>query len=79
MLFDEFKIKNNFIKVELDDLKKGDKFLFEDEPDNAQKRVVYDIYKATETSAIVVEYFPETTPVRNCSMFQYGKMKIKKF
>jgi len=69
-------IRNNYEPVEVPDLKVGDIFLFEDEPEDAQGHYVSQILK-TRTGNIVVCYLPEWTPVRSESMFHYGMQKFR--
>ena len=63
--------------LQLPDLKIGDCFLFQDEPDDKQGHVVVDIID-NNNGGILVQYDPEWTPVRNSSMFVYGTMKFRK-
>jgi len=77
MNWENTKRENNYIKVELPDLKIGDVFLFAKEKKTAQGHIVVDIYRVTEKSPIIVEYMPEWAHVTNSSLYQYGRMKIK--
>ena len=63
--------------LELPDLKIGDCILFEDESDDQQGHVVVDIIRPNGAH-ICVQHDPEWTPVRNSSMFVYGKKKFRK-
>lgn len=60
----------------LPDLKTGDVFLFEDEPDDKQGHTVVAIDWYTNET-IIVYYIPEWTPVANHGMYRYGTKKIK--
>lgn len=77
MNFEQVKERNGWeTGLELPDLKIGDCFLFENEPDDAQGHVVVDIMKVN-SGGIMVQYDPEWTPVRNSSMFLYGTQKFR--
>lgn len=77
MNFERVKERNNWeTGITLPDLKIGDCFLFDDEPDSAQGHVVTDIVKPNN-GHICIQYCPEWTPVRNDSMFVYGTHKFR--
>lgn len=78
MNFERVKERNGWeTGLEMPDLKVGDCFLFEGEPDSAQGHVVTDIIRIPSNGNVCVQYCPEWTPVRNDSMFHYGTQKFR--